>query len=60
MGLEMHHNGLILCDVANGHSPGLNHVVETRQGLGVLELTLQANKRFTHSCTSCYAYTFLH
>ena len=30
-------------------SPGLSHVVETRQGQGTLEL---ANKRVTHAYTS--------
>jgi len=45
----MHHNGLILCGVANGSSPGLSCVVETGQGQGALELALLANKRVTYT-----------
>jgi len=45
----MHHNGLILCGVANGSSPGLSCVVETRQGQGALEFALLANKRVTYT-----------
>ena len=35
VGSEMHHNGLILCGVANSSSAGLSCVVETRQCPGV-------------------------
>ena len=52
VGPEMHYNGLIRCGIANGSSPGLGHVVETRQSQGALELALQANKRIAHAYTS--------
>ena len=48
---------LILSGIANGSTPGLSCVVETRQGQGTMELTLQANKRVTHAYTSCNACT---
>jgi len=36
----MHHGGSVLCGVANSDSPIHDHVVETWQGQGVLEITL--------------------
>ena len=56
VGMEIHYNGLIGCGGANGSSPGLSHVVDTRLGQGALKLVLQANKRFTNAYTSCYPY----
>jgi len=51
--LKEHHNGLFLCGVANGSSPGLSRVVEIRQGQDASELALQANKRDIYVFTSC-------
>ena len=45
VGPVMHYNGLIIFGVANGSSPGLSHIVETKQGQSTLELALQAIKR---------------
>jgi len=45
VGLKIHHNGVIRCGVANGSSPGLSHVVETRKGQGALGAGLASQQK---------------
>ena len=42
---NMHHNGLILCGVANGSSPGFGRVVVTRAGSGCPAVGLASQQK---------------